>query len=749
VAVCLLCVVPFVSGAVKAAAQTTTVCGNGSSSLLGDKNQYLFGGDQWNGDFTYVNQCLQITNSTAVPPGGPSSNYISGTFNDSEGAPADYPDFLYGCFHGTCTQNTNLPIQVSQFSKWSITSGETVVEPSGYNNDVAYDIWFDQGPTAPTNQNTTGTELMIWVQHNGSAEPIGSPTASFTDSRGYSWTVWVGTNTGNCGCTGSGDQVISFVNNNGYGATSGKTYSLNLVDFFQEALNLGQIQSSWYLTAIEFGTEIWVGGPGLQVNNFWVNVASATNSEGPYGGTPAAIPGTVMAENYDTGGQGLGYNVTSVNGSANTYRSDGVDLEAATAPAAGNDLGWSAAGQWFRYTANVASAGSYTVSFLVASPAAVTGAFHLSNASGTSLSGEVNVPATGGYQAWTTVTATVTLPAGKQTLTLNQDSAGWNIDSMAFATVSVPEGPYGGTPAAIPGTVMAENYDTGGQGVGYNVTSTNGSNNGYRNDGVDLELASSPATGNDLGWAAAAQWFRYTVNVATAGTYTVSFLVAAPAAVTDGFHLSNSSATSLSGNINIPATGGYQTWTTVTATVTLPAGTQTLTLNQDAGGWNIDSMAFALLSSGGFTTGVAYNIVNENSGSCVSATNSDTANGTTVEQYACSGGANSTETSQEWVFTNGTASGYYEVTNVNAPAEAWNVTGNGTANGSLIQLWTYAGNPNEEWEPVSLGNGYYKFVGQGSGLCLDTPAASTANSVQLQIYTCNGTAAQAFKFVTP
>jgi hypothetical protein len=320
---------------------------------------------------------------------------------------------------------------------------------------------------------------------------------------------------------------------------------------------------------------------------------------------------------------------------------------------------------------------------------------------------------------------------------------------MAFATASVPESPYGGTPATIPGTEMAENYDTGGQGVGYNVTSTNGSDNGYRSDGVDLELASSPATGNDLGWTAEGQWFRYTVNVATAGTYTVSFLVAAPAAVTDGFHLSNSSGTSLSGNINVPATGGYQTWTTVTATVTLPAGTQTLTLNQDTAGWNIDSMAFALSSSSGFTTGVAYNIVNQNSGSCVSATGSATANGTTVEQYACSGGANSTETSQQWVLTAGTASGYYEITNVNAPAEAWNVTSNGTTSGSLVQLWTYAGASNEEWQPVSLGSGYYKFVGQGSGLCLDTPGASTANGVQLQIYTCNGTAAQAFKFVTP
>ncbi len=170
--------------------------------------------------------------------------------------------------------------------------------------------------------------------------------------------------------------------------------------------------------------------------------------------------------------------------------------------------------------------------------------------------------------------------------------------SVTTAASGTSEGPFDGTAAAIPGTVMAENYDTGGQGLGYNVTSTNGSDNGYRTDGVDLETASSPATGNDLGWTASGQWFRYTVNVSKAGTYTVTFLVAAESAITDAFHLSNSSGTNLSGSVAVPDTGAWQTWTTVTATVTLPVGQQTLTLNQDNGGWNIDSMAFASGSSG-------------------------------------------------------------------------------------------------------------------------------------------------------
>src|SRR3984957_5496727 len=155
----------------------------------------------------------------------------------------------------------------------------------------------------------------------------------------------------------------------------------------------------------------------------------------------------------------------------------------------------------------------------------------------------------------------------------------------AAGSVAPPatEGPWGGTAAGVPGTVFAENYDTGGQGVGYNVTSTNGSDNGYRSDGVDLETASAPATGNDIGWTTGGQWFRYTVNVATAGTYNVTFEVAAPSAVTDGFHISNSSGTNLSGSVNVPSTGGWQSWTTVTASVTLPAGQQVLTVYQDNG----------------------------------------------------------------------------------------------------------------------------------------------------------------------
>ena len=71
------------------------------------------------------------------------------------------------------------------------------------------------------------------------------------------------------------------------------------------------------------------------------------------------------------------------------------------------------------------------------------------------------------------------------------------------------------------------------------------------------------------------------MNVATTGTYTVTFEVASPDGVTDGLHLPNTAGTNLTGSIKVPEIGGWQTWTTVTASVTLPAGQQVLTWNQD------------------------------------------------------------------------------------------------------------------------------------------------------------------------
>ncbi|WP_218160081.1 discoidin domain-containing protein [Actinacidiphila alni] len=218
------------------------------------------------------------------------------------------------------------------------------------------------------------------------------------------------------------------------------------------------------------------GGTSFANNSAGFNASVSGNSwetttpppAGPYGGTPAPVPGTVQAENYDTGGRGSAYNVTSVNGNANSYRADGIDLEATSDTGGGYDLGWTASGQWFRYTVTVASAGTYTVGLRVAAPAAVGDALRLSDAAGTDLSGPVGVPATGDWQSWATVTTTVTLPAGRQTLTVRQDNGGWNLNHLVFAASG------GTTPATdlAAGRATAESGHTQSYGSS-NVTDGN------------------------------------------------------------------------------------------------------------------------------------------------------------------------------------------------------------------------------------------------------------------------------------
>jgi hypothetical protein len=134
-----------------------------------------------------------------------------------------------------------------------------------------------------------------------------------------------------------------------------------------------------------------------------------------------------------------------------------------------------------------------------------------------------------------------------------------------------------------------------------------------------------------------------------------------------------------------------------------------------------------------------YQVINKNSGKCVDARAAGTANGTAIQQYTC----NAT-TAQQYQFA--TASGnYVRINNRANTAQALDVTNVSTADSAPIQTWSYSGGNNQQWQPVAEGSGYYHFINRNSGKCLDVPAASTADSVQLVQYTCNGTTAQSFR----
>ncbi|OCI32878.1 RICIN domain-containing protein [Oerskovia enterophila] len=140
-------------------------------------------------------------------------------------------------------------------------------------------------------------------------------------------------------------------------------------------------------------------------------------------------------------------------------------------------------------------------------------------------------------------------------------------------------------------------------------------------------------------------------------------------------------------------------------------------------------------------------VVNVGSGKCVDARAASSGNGTAVQQYTCNGTG-----AQSWQVT-ATSDGYVRIGLSSAPGQVWDVANVSTADGGIVHLWAYGNGNNQQWQPVEQAGGTYRFVNRLSGKCLDLPAASTADGVQLQQYTCNGTTAQSFRFgagtVTP
>ena len=157
------------------AAPAGTDCSqNGSTSIEG--GQYIIQDNEWNSS---AQQCITYTSGTAwsvstanfTPPGN--------------GAPNTYPSIFAGCHWGNCTTGSGMPIQVSNLG--SATTSWSTSQPASGAYDVAYDIWYNQTPT--TTGQPDGTEMMVWLNHNGSVQPFGSEVASNVSIGGHSYEI--------------------------------------------------------------------------------------------------------------------------------------------------------------------------------------------------------------------------------------------------------------------------------------------------------------------------------------------------------------------------------------------------------------------------------------------------------------------------------------------------------------------------------------------------------------------------------
>ncbi len=127
----------------------------------------------------------------------------------------------------------------------------------------------------------------------------------------------------------------------------------------------------------------------------------------------------------------------------------------------------------------------------------------------------------------------------------------------------------------IPGKIEAEDYSS--------------------MEGVQTETTTDVGGGINVGWIDNNDWMNYNCYVQTDGTYEVNFRVAAQSLagkikfIVDGVEKFN---------INLPVTNGWQNWETVSQTVNLDAGEQTIWLFAEIGGFNLNWIDFELQETG-------------------------------------------------------------------------------------------------------------------------------------------------------
>jgi hypothetical protein len=200
----------------------------------------------------------------------------------------------------------------------------------------------------------------------------------------------------------------------------------------------------------------------------------------------------------------------------------------------------------------------------------------------------MTIPDTGGWQRWQTIVKTgVTFAGGRQIFRLVLDANGptgvfGNVNHLRVTAASGPPPPFGGTTARLPGIIEAENFDEGGAGLGYHDSSAGNSGGQYRTTDVDIEVARDTGGGYNVGWIAAGEWLSYGIDVAAAGAYILEARVAANGQG-GTFHV-EVDGENITGPLTIPNTAGWQNWTTVAKSVSLPAGRRTLRVVFDSAG---------------------------------------------------------------------------------------------------------------------------------------------------------------------
>jgi len=261
--------------------------------------------------------------------------------------------------------------------------------------------------------------------------------------------------------------------------------------------------------------------------------------------------------------------------------------------------------------------------------------------------------------------------------------------------------------AAGPGKIEAENYSVMA--------------------GVATEACADTGGGLNVGWIDAGDYMVYPISIPTSGAYTIQYRIATPNA---GISLSAdlNAGTTILGNVSLPNTGGWQTWTTVTQTVNLTAGSYNFGINAGTGGFNLNWFSIDSSGTGGSDSTPYFMIVNKFSGKALDLIAGNTANGARINQWTYDyNGAN-----QRWAVLPTENKDHFKLVSW-VSGKAACIANDSMDNGAQLHNWDYVGNnPSQQWDLIDTGNGWFKIRNVRSGKVLDDNAWSTADDGKIQ-----------------
>jgi len=204
-------------------------------------NYFGAGGSQ---TISYDGASFTITQQTGSAPGSSS--------------PVSHPQVYIGSAFNVASEDSGLPNRVDSISTIdaSMSYSSAGVSEGLYN--ALFELRFSTSAAGDSGAASAGY-LQVWLHDPASVQPYGAMQGSVT-LNGVTYAVWVGTHE-------TSRPIITYVR-----STNATSAALDLYTFVYEARQRSVINSTWYLTSVSGGFEIWNGGEGLSLTSFSAQV---------------------------------------------------------------------------------------------------------------------------------------------------------------------------------------------------------------------------------------------------------------------------------------------------------------------------------------------------------------------------------------------------------------------------------------------------------------------------------------------